>query len=100
MMAGERGCLDANALFQPLGPEISAPWPRGNGDVNRECSSRNAHGLRPVKDNRPDIAGLEIIEPDHVTLRLHQRALVKRHPHHEYVSGIEQSVSMLLQSGN
>ena len=76
------------------------PWPGCDSDMHRKRRGCNTHGFGAVENDRPDIARFQLVLPDHIALRLHQRRLVIRYFHHENMCRIKQTVGMLLQTKN
>ena len=100
MVAGERGCLDANAFFHTFDAEVGAPRPGGNGDVRADGGSGDAHRFRAVENDWPDVAGFELIGAHDFLVRFDQGLFVVGHLHLEDESGVEQAVGVLFEPEN
>ncbi len=95
VMAGEGGSLDAYALLDRLGPEVSAPGPRRDGDVHRRADRGHAHFLRAVERDRADVAGVVLVGAHDLLLRFDERFPAVGDLHHVDVGRVEQALGVV-----
>jgi hypothetical protein len=98
MMMRERRRLHANSLLEPVGAEVGAPWPGGDRHTNRIRFGGDAHRVRAVEHERSQVAGIEIVSPHALLLRLVELVLVERNLHRENLRRPEQAVGVVAQA--
>ena len=77
-------------------PEIGAPGPSRDGQLNWVIAGIDPHRSVPDIDERTDIAGFQLIDPDSLHNGRCNLLLIERHLHHADMGGIEQPIDMIL----
>ena len=99
-MTSVRRHAGTHPIRERIVPEVSAPRPGRNGQLDWVVAGIDPHRSVPDIDERADIAGLQLIHPN----RLHDSRcnllLVEGHLHHADMGGIEQPIYMFLQPKN
>src|ERR1043165_1487528 len=99
-MTSKRRDPGSHAIRQRILPEVGTPGPSRDGQLNRVITGVDPHRSMPNIDERPNIAGLQLIYPDRLHNGLCDLLLVEAHLHHADMSGVEQPIDMLLQPKN
>ena len=99
-MTSKRRDPGSHAICQRILPEVGTPTPSRDGQLNWVFTGVDPHRSMPNIDERPNIAGLQLIHPDGLQDGLCDLLLVEGHLHHADMGGVEQPIDMLLQPEN
>src|ERR1041384_1881980 len=99
-MSSKRRDAGSHAIRQCILPEVGTPSPSRDGQFNWVIAWVDPHRSMPNIDERPNIAGLQLIHPNCLHNGLCNLLLVEGHLHHADMGGIEQPIDMLLQPKN
>src|SRR5690606_29517330 len=97
-VAGEGTGADADALLQRLVAHVGAPVPGRDGHVHLEVVSPDTHAFRSVEHQRTDVGGFQVVVAYGGAARFVDLFLGERNLHAHDVGGIEQAVSVRLQT--
>ncbi len=97
VVPGIAACHRPDAVLEALVAQIGPPRPGGHHHVHLQPLGGQPHALGPVEDQRPDVAGRQVVGPNHLALGGVDPGLVERHGHLHDARRIEQPPGVLGQ---